>query len=334
MYDLSIGQKILKNILTIFIHILLYCFYIIRIFRCTMSYKIKILMSIVESYEKNLALGHDKQVILASIISHFMKNALDQNWYETISASFISAMIEGKNPRNWLANQFKEFGIYQASDQFQGKGIAGHHCMSLVFDLLHSKQDAYLSDINKDFNNRAEFYLKQNEAFKITVENLKTGDLILYRNTLKYMHIAVFAGKINGHLYAISKFGAAHNVFIHPLDSVPEHYGNPVCFTHKIKFEPKTFAKFQEIKAELDTHSFPREEKLSSTMNILPQTKAHLEVNIEQKITEEQKAGIFIVRPWLNPPSYNSSMFRMIKKSNNLTSDISRNFAASKKTIQ
>ncbi len=217
-----------------------------------MRNKIRILMSLVESFEKSMALGvHSKETIMDAIIPHFAKTALDKAWYANISKSFISDINNGKNVRDWLADQFKEFGIYQASEKFQGMEISNHHCMSFIFDFLNMKQDLYFCDLNSPFHYRAESFLEENEAREIKEENLKVGNLILYKNQTGYIHIALSIGLMNGQSYAISKFGEAHNVFMHPIDCVPENYGTPIYFDSKLTLNSDLTTKFEIMKNEV-----------------------------------------------------------------------------------
>jgi len=277
-------------------------------------------MLIVEIFETNMSKGvFAKKTILTGIIFYFYKIALDKKWYASISDSLVSTITRRENVHTWLTNQFKFLGIYQASEKFQGKGIASHHCMSFAFDLLHTMQDPYFCNIKYRFHDRAELYLKQNKASKISEENLEVGYLILYKNQMEYMHIAISIGKINGKSYAISKFGEAHNVFIHPIDFVPENYGTLVCFKSTLKLNSEVIAKFEAVKIELNTYlsSVSLEEEKSSHAihgNVVSQPES------EQSRTK-QKTEIFIVRHWLKPPSYNLSMFHAIKKPLALTQD-------------
>lgn len=208
-------------------------------------------MCLAESFESTLALGvHSKETIVSVIIPICSSKTSDGEWYGRISDSFKSTIINNGNTRDWLTHQFKQLGIYQASDRYQGKEIPRHHCMTFIFDFLNMKQDSYFCERSNPIRERTESYLKQHNATPIIEEHLKIGDLILYKENSKYTHIALSLGKINGKSYAISKFGE-HAVFIHTIDSAPENYGEPKFFTTQLKLNSDVTTKFEAIKKEL-----------------------------------------------------------------------------------
>jgi len=125
--------------------------------------------------------------------------------------------------------------------------------MSLIYNLLHGSQDDYFCNIINGFNERVDRYLKSTNATALPQENLKTGDIILYRQSAAWMHISLFVKQANGKSFVISKFGENHNVFIHPIDHVPDWYGEPVCFRMTTEPNVDAISKLEILKRELES---------------------------------------------------------------------------------
>jgi hypothetical protein len=224
--------------------------------------KIRILMSVVESYELNIAKGRSQDTVLNAIIPHFLRSALDKNWYRGIIESFLMSLRQNQEPRVWLAKQFEGFRIFQVSEQFQRRDINQHHCMSFVCDFLNDSQDDYLCDMHTSINQRIKVYLRDSK--QISPDNLKLGDTIVYRNNSGWAHIALCAEKINGETYAISKFGERHDVLVHPVRYVPETYGEPICYNTRDNLNSRAIIKFGTLSKEMAARNLTekkREEK-------------------------------------------------------------------------
>jgi hypothetical protein len=231
-----------------------------------MSSKLQILLSLVESFDKNKNNPKFSKKQLAVYIAtshHFKKQALDQAWYAEIAHSFIEAINKDQNPHDWMAEQLKQLGIYQASNSFQGDHIQqDYHCMSFASDLLHGKQIKRYCNADEPFPERMSSYIKDSKAKQISKQELKTGDLVVYRavylnQELDYIHVAVFIENIKGELYAISKFGLTHKVFIHRTQDVVDSYREASFYRSKFKLDSNTPDKFLAIKEELHSSLQP-----------------------------------------------------------------------------
>ncbi|MFI4919679.1 MAG: hypothetical protein ACHP65_09005 [Legionellales bacterium] len=217
--------------------------------------KITALMNLTAFFEQNKARGlYTKEELVSILILHYSKKVLDMKWYSNIENSFQAAVKSESNIQDWCTLELKKIGIFQASDAFQRTDLPNYHCMSFAFDVLYDRQDNYFSNIHLSFDQRSKQYLKQYGAVEISEVSIKTGDPIFYMNHMGWTHIALSIGSINGISYAVSKFGSWHNVCIHPINSVPDHYGIFVGFRNKAQLNIEANSKLKMIEKELNAH--------------------------------------------------------------------------------
>ncbi len=257
-----------------------------------MASKLQILFSIVDTFigtKKGTTFTNQQITAFLANSQHFKKQTSDQEWYAKVTASFAQAIDDKQDPYDWLADQLKQLGVYQASDVFQDNHTKGYNCMSFVSDLLHGKQDTKYCNPEEHFSTRMSSYISDSKAKPITQEELTTGDLIVYRGIYPnqkydYIHAAISIEKTKGEMYAISKFGLDHKVFMHRIQDGFDNQREYSFFRSTIQLSPSAPAKFETIKAELHAAL-----KQTTVQEIKNKGAPPLEIHLPKVTTEEKK---------------------------------------------
>lgn len=212
-------------------------------------------MCLTTNFENNFP-QFDKYSLIDVLLNRFETQSLDKLWFKKISTSYKSILEESSTPivdiKLWFKDQIKSFKAFHMRDSFQKSPIKDHHCMSFVYLFLNDKSDDFYCNFNISVNDRIIKYLSLNGAKKTPEDKLKKGDFVIYNEKGKFGHIALFVGEINNTKYVISKYGQEFDAFMHPINSVGEHYGEAIYFTNPMLKE-NTRIKIDKILEELHT---------------------------------------------------------------------------------
>ena len=210
-----------------------------------MQKKIRLLLVCVKMYEEYLFDGREPKHAIEKVRDFLLDVSDDKILPEQIIKSFKDHINNDHSPKEWLKQELQEFGIFLADEKYQKINIPKLNSMSFIYHFLMDKEDDFFCDHSLPRDKRI---LKFCEKADITsLENLQPGNIIVYNYFSVITHIALYLGKINGLNYAISKFGPAYGVYLHPIDRVVDGYGVPEFYNLHAPLSANAVTKIAEV---------------------------------------------------------------------------------------
>jgi hypothetical protein len=207
--------------------------------------KIELLITFEQVYTAHISFGQSHETAIQNAQDYLVKKSADTILPEHIARSFIAQCPTAQDAKKWLKQELQEFEIFLADDKFQTIPIPYLHCMSFVYHFMKESTDTFFCDSFASIDARINEFVK--DATKQTLENLNPGDIVVYKESNQFSHIAVYIGKINGYHYVISKFGLDHGVFIHPVNQVYNCYGEAEFYNNSTSLSQNAVEKIAEI---------------------------------------------------------------------------------------
>lgn len=219
-----------------------------------MPNKIDLLFHFAKKYDEFLLAGQLHGDLIKNVRIYLFELTTDKILCEQIINSFVNQFPLGESSTKWLKQELQEFDIFIADDNYQNISIQDLHCMSFTYHFMSGKEDASFCNFDLPIEDRINEFVKKTS--KISLENLKPGDVIGYRTSAQLSHIAVFIGKVNGYDYAISKFGSVFDVCIHPIDQTLESYGKPEFYDFSNQISSDAANKLTDLTRFIESRKY------------------------------------------------------------------------------
>lgn len=185
--------------------------------------KIDILLEFIQNFSMTAQGPFPPDYYIDMLLESYETRIKDQVWLHNVVDAFKKTDRMMFAQEKWIKQALLNLGLYTCFYD-KTRFDLNYRCYELYIELTQQKISGPLKTIEEAFAREVQ-YKEVLDHYELA----QYGDVVVYYNEGEAKHIGIYLMSFSGNHYVLSKFGQ-HNIMIHPIEHVPQSYGQAVCY--------------------------------------------------------------------------------------------------------